>query len=142
MFRDINTPTLAAVITTLLAACAAVPEAPQEGTVSAIFVEPLPGILLSPALTEADAGLPRWVEVRFDPASPDRGPTLARVDAHASLDIGDRVVLQPGVARPGIDIPILGIPGLKAFRTTPTEVAPVAVASVQGRTLRIEVMPP
>jgi hypothetical protein len=142
MFRAINKSALAATITTLLAACAAVPEAPQEGTVSAIFVESLPGILLSPALAEADAALPRWVEVRLDPASPDRGPTLARVDARANIDIGDRVVLQPGVARAGIDIPILGIPGLKAFRTITTEVAPVAVASLQARALRIEVMPP
>jgi hypothetical protein len=142
MARTVTLTTLLAATPLLLAACAAGPGTHQEGTVSAVFVEPLPGILLSPELTEPDDALPQWVEVQLNSRAAVVTRTLARIEARDGIGIGDRVRLQPGTARPGIEIPVPGVPGLRAVRTGSTGSRPAMVASIQSRSVRIEVMPP
>ena len=142
MARTVTLTKLLAAAPLLLAACAAVPGAPHEGTVSAVFVEPLPGILLSPELTEPDDALPQWVEVQFAPRAAGVTRTLGRVEARDGIGVGDRVRLQPSTARPGVEIPVPGVPGLKAVRAGGSGSRPAMVASIQSRGVRIEVMPP
>ncbi len=138
----LTTTTLLAAAPLLLSACAAVPGAPQEGTVSAVFVEPLPGILLSPELTDPNDTLPQWVEVRLESGTAPATRTLARIDVREGIGIGDRVRLQPRTASPGIEIAVSGIPGMKAVRTGTGGSPPAMVASLESRGVRIEIMPP
>lgn len=142
MARTVTLTRLLAVAPMLVAACAAVPGTPHEGTVSAVFVESLPGILLSPELTEPDSTLPQWVEVRLEPPTAVARRTLARIETRDGIGIGDRVRLQPGNASPDNEIHVPGVPGLKAVRAGTGGSRPAMVASIQSRGLRIEVMPP
>jgi hypothetical protein len=142
MARTVTLVTMFVSVPLLLAACAVVPGAPQEGTVSAVFVEPLPGILLSPDLIVAYANLPHWVEVRLEPRAAGQARTLARIDAREDIGVGDRVVVHLGTARAGTEIPVPGVPGLRAVRTGTAGFRPSIIASIQSRGVRIEVMPP
>lgn len=133
---------LAVTVPALLAACAAIPPDVREGTVSAVFVEPVPGILLSPDITETGAPLPRWAEVRFDAAIPGQGRTLARLPDGTDIDVGDRVVVQPAISGTAIDLPGPGIPGMKAIRPLASDARPAMVSALQSRAPRVEVSLP
>lgn len=142
MSRTITMATLAAAAPMLIAACAVVPSAPQEGTVAAVFVEPLPGILLSPDLAESGVRLPRWAEVRFDPSVPGTGRTLARLPDDTDIDVGDRVAVQPASAVSALDLPLPGVPGMKAARPVARDAQPAMVTALHWRAPRVEVTLP
>lgn len=142
MSRIMILSTLTAAVTTLLAACAELPQTAQEGTVSAVFVERLPGILLSPDLTEGGAAASRWAEITLDPSAPDGGRTLARLPDNIDIAVGDRVVVQP--ANPGstIDLSLPGVPGMKSARPMARDSRPAMVSAVHWRIPRVEVLLP
>jgi hypothetical protein len=142
MSRIITVSTLTAAVTILLAACAELPPATQEGTVSAVFVEPLPGILLSPGITEAGIAGSRWAEITLDPSAPDGGRTLARLPDDVDIDVGDRVMVQPATPGSMIDLPLPGVPGMKSVRPMARGARPAMVSAVHWRIPRVEVLPP
>jgi len=142
MSRTAIMSTLATAVLMLVAACTVLPPAPQEGTVSAVFVERLPGILLSPELTDAGVALPRWAEVRLDPSAPGGDRMLARLPDDTDIDVGDRVSVQSAASPVGIDLPVPGIPGMKAIRTLARDARPAMVSSVHTRAPRVEVTLP
>lgn len=142
MSRTMTMAALAAAASMLIAACTVVPPMPQEGTVSAVFVEPVPGILLSPDLTGRDVHLPRWVEVRFDPAVPGTGRTLARLPDDTDIDVGDRVTVERVSAGPAVEPALPGIPGMNAARPVAQDARPAVVTALHWRAPRVEVTLP
>lgn len=126
----------------LIAACAVVPPPLQEGTVSAVFIEPLPGILLSPGITEGGIAGSRWAEITLDLSAPDGGRTLARLPEDVDIDVGDRVMVQPATPGAMIDLPLPGVPGMQSVRPMARGARPAMVSAVHWRIPRVEVLPP
>jgi hypothetical protein len=134
--------TIAAILAASVAtACALAPQDGDRGTVSALFVEPLPGLLVTPEFVTSDNPFPQWVEVRLATATSGREHTLARVAPGDAIGLGDEVLIrrdpprmEPLEVRPRL-------PGLRIAALHPAK--PITtVALIRTARTRVELLSP
>lgn len=125
----------------LLPGCATSPsDATVEGTVTGVYLEVMPGVLLAPEVAHDAESAPRWAEVRLDPASTGRDRTFARIDTDADIGVGDVVTVErTAVSAAPTSFTNMIAPGIGADAVHRTPVAPTRVALVHSVRVRAEI---
>ena len=125
----------------LLPGCATSPsDATVEGTVTGVYLEVMPGVLLAPEVAHDAEAAPRWAEVRLDPASTGRNRTFARIDTDADIGVGDVVTVErtAGKAAPATFANMIA-PGISAESVHRPPAPPTRVALVHSVRVRAEI---
>ena len=125
----------------LLPGCATSPsESTVEGTVTGVYLEVMPGVLLAPEVAHDADAAPRWAEVRLDPVSTGRDRTFARIDTDADIGVGDVVTVERGNANTGpASFANMIAPGISAESVHRPPAPPTRVALVHSVRVRAEI---
>lgn len=129
--------------TALLAGCAtSSSDTTVEGTVTGVYLEVMPGVLLAPEVTHEAQTAPRWAEVRLDPIRTGRDRTFARIDIDADIGVGDVVTVDRGTpANNAAAFANLLIPGVATESVHRPPVQPTRIALVHSVRVHAEVAP-
>ena len=125
----------------LLPGCATSPsDSTVEGTVTGVYLEVMPGVLLAPEVAHDADAAPRWAEVRLDPVSTGRDRTFARIDTDADIGVGDVVTVERGNANTGpASFANMIAPGISAESVHRPPAPPTRVALVHSVRVRAEI---
>ena len=125
----------------LLPGCATSPsESTVEGTVTGVYLEVMPGVLLAPEVAHDAESAPRWAEVRLDPVRTGRDRTFARIDTEVDIGVGDVVTVERGNANTGpASFANMIAPGISAESVHRPPAPPTRVALVHSVRVRAEI---
>jgi hypothetical protein len=125
----------------LLPGCATSPsDSTVEGTVTGVYLEVMPGVLLAPEVAHDAESAPRWAEVRLDPVRTGRDRTFARIDTEVDIGVGDVVTVERGNANTGpASFANMIAPGISAESVHRPPAPPTRVALVHSVRVRAEI---
>ena len=125
----------------LLPGCATSPsDSTVEGTVTGVYLEVMPGVLLAPEVAHDAESAPRWAEVRLDPVRTGRDRTFARIDTEVDIGVGDVVTVERGNANTGpASFANMIAPGISAESVHRPPAPPTRVALVHSVRARAEI---
>ena len=125
----------------LLPGCATSPsDSTVEGTVTGVYLEVMPGVLLAPEVAHDAESAPPWAAVLLDPVRPGRDRTVARIDTQVDIGVGDVVTVERGNANTGpASFANMIAPGISAESVHRPPAPPTRVALVHSVRVRAEI---